>query len=85
MAQYMWHAHPEANKQDWKPMQSMTHIIAYLLVCYIFHTFTTLIFTKHIENEVSIFHKEIRSTTVLAPPTLMTFILEMVHWQFIQS
>jgi hypothetical protein len=67
MAQYMWHAHPEANKQDWKPMQHITHIIVYLLVCYIFHTFTTLIFIKHTENEVSIFHKEICSTTVLAP------------------
>jgi len=57
MAQYMWHAHSDANKQDWKPMQRMTHITVYLLVCYIFYITATLIFTKHTESEVSIFYK----------------------------
>lgn len=57
MAQYMWHAHSEANKQDWKPMQHMIHITVYFLVCYIFNTSATLIFTKHTESEMSIFHK----------------------------
>lgn len=85
MAQYMWHAHSEANKQDWKPMQHMTHTTVCLLVCYIFHTSATLIFTKHTESEVSIFHKINSPHNNSCPPTLVIFIPEMVHCQFIHS
>lgn len=70
MAQYMWHAHSEANKQDWKSMRHMTHITVYFLVCYIFNISATLIFTKHTESEVSIFRKINLLHNSCCPPLL---------------